>query len=365
MAVINYMDRLTRLQLLLKDCGCDAFLIEDPVDLYYLSGLELSKGTLMVDLEGAYLFVDARYSEACKESAFFEVESDLAIDAWLGGRQHLSTIGFDPASMTCLRYSEWHTKLEALSNAVGRRYEFVSSASPVKDLRRIKDADEVAFLAEAAAIGSLGYDFLLTLLQEGVTESFLATELDIFWRRKGSDGLAFDPIIAFGANTSKPHYRSRDIPLKLGDTVLIDIGVKWKHYHSDMTRTLFFGAPTAKMKDIYAVVLEAQLHALSLCRPGCPIDDLDDAARQVIAAHGYGEYFTHRLGHGIGLEIHEAPSIKKSAHFSCLEEGMVITVEPGIYLPSIGGVRIEDSVQITSDGYRNLTNRPKELLIKI
>jgi len=203
------------------------------------------------------------------------------------------------------------------------------------------------------------------MLKEGISENELAIELEIFWKRRGSKAIAFDPIIAFGSNSSMPHYRVGQRKLNTGEAVLIDIGVNLNHYHSDMTRVVFFGDPDPKIASIYEIVLKAQELALENCRPGTPIAELDASARTYIEQKGYGENFTHSLGHGVGLEIHELPLIRSQSPGADtqLEEGMVVTIEPGIYLPGIGGVRIEDTVAITRDGYENLTNRSKELSI--
>ncbi|MCH9703190.1 MAG: M24 family metallopeptidase, partial [Chlamydiae bacterium] len=189
----------------------------------------------------------------------------------------------------------------------------------------------------------------------------LVAELEIFWLQNGAAGVAFSPIVAFGENSSKPHYHPQDRPLREDDAVLIDIGVTLDHYHSDMTRVLLPKDPDPKMVEIYAVVKEAQKRALALCKPKSVVADLDAAARDYITECGYGDHFVHSLGHGIGLEVHEAPRLyKEGADVDLrLEAGMAITIEPGIYLPGIGGVRIEDTVVITNEGHINLTNSPK------
>lgn len=354
-----YQTRLSRLPQFLSNGDVDGFLIEDPLDLYYLTGMELSRGTLMVSALGASLFVDSRYFEACQEASLLEVYHEQTLDEWLEKHVAMHAIGFDASELTYQRYLDWQNRLSKL----GREdLSLAAYPSPLKQMRQIKDHHEIELLRQAASLGSLGYDFTLSLLKEGISESYVAMQLEMFWKLRAARGLAFDPIIAFGANTSKPHHRAGDALLKPGDAVLIDIGVNWQHYHSDMTRTVYFQKPQPKIKEIHAIVLEAQLAALALCRPGCLMVDLDKAARQVIEAYGYGSHFTHSLGHGIGLEVHEGPSIRQTNHSACLEEGMVITIEPGIYLPQMGGVRIEDSVLITSDGHENLTKRSKDFL---
>ena len=231
--------------------------------------------------------------------------------------------------------------------------------NPIQKIRSIKEPAEITLLSEAASLGIQGFHHIKSLLKDGIRESEISAELEIFWKKKGGQGLAFEPIIAFGANSAMPHYRASGTQLEQGMTVLIDIGVKWKGYHSDMSRTFFWGSPPVQMSEIYSIVEEAQQRALALCKPGTLIGDLDSAARDYIASKGYGENFMHSLGHGVGLEIHEWPLVCKREPYQNLplEEGMVITIEPGIYLPGIGGVRIEDTVAITKIGYDNLTRR--------
>jgi Xaa-Pro aminopeptidase len=198
-----------------------------------------------------------------------------------------------------------------------------------------------------------------------MTESEAALELDFFWKKRGGQGFSFDPIIAFGANSSMPHYRAGITPLKKGDTVLIDIGVMVNNYHSDMTRTVFFGEPHPEMRKIYNIVREAQTRALDAVKPGVHAGELDKAARGYIEAEGYGPQFSHSLGHGVGLEIHEWPFLRNRVPMADIpiKEGMCLTVEPGIYIEGLGGVRIEDSIIVTQEGYRSLTNRPTELSV--
>lgn len=360
---MSYHDRVKLLQHFLDKEQCEAFLVEDHVNLYYLTGLELSAGKLLVHIHGASLFVDNRYYELCKIKSPFPVEliettsieEPLGIDPF----RKMRTLGFDSTRTTLKTYLELQ--------AIGARLNItlIPFDDPIGQLRMIKDESEIQALREAGALGSAGFDYLLTLLEVGITERQLAQELDIFWKRHGSKSVAFDPIIAFGANSSMPHYRVQDTPLKLNDIVLLDIGVNYRHYHSDMTRVVFFGEPDTKLQEIYFIVKEAQSKALEICKPGTLIGEIDKAARDYITASGYGKYFTHGLGHGVGLDIHEAPWIRNKLpnHETPLKKGMVITIEPGIYLPGIGGVRIEDCIAIEENGYENLTNRTKDLLI--
>lgn len=354
--MIDYQNRIDRLQRSLKKHSCDGVLIEDPTNLYYLTGCDVSTGKLIVDQKKAHLLVDNRYYEKCQQQCPFSVllyQKEQSLSDFFASSK-IETLGFCATHTSYARYLQLQKSL--------KKQKLKSLSNPIGELRCIKDASEIQLLREAAKLGCEGFDFVCSQLKAGVTEKDLALELEIFWRRKGGKALAFDPIIAFGANSSMPHYRVGEDRLKPGQPVLIDIGVNYKHYHSDMTRVLFFGEPDPKMIEIYEIVREAQEEALSYCQPGTLIGKLDEVARQLIEGRGYGENFTHSLGHGIGLEIHESPLVRSTSQDkdSPLEPGMVLTIEPGIYIPNFGGVRIEDTVVITEDGHENLTNRPKE-----
>ncbi len=353
-------DRLRRLQQALKETSCDTLLIEDSVSLFYLTGLDLSAGKLLVTPTQTRLLVDGRYFEAARKTTTIAVtlHSQEAFNAILKewGTQQLA---FTSEETSYQRFQELSTHLHTLHITAS------PLPNPVKQLRITKDPEEISLLRQAGILGSRGFDLVCDLLQENITEADLAQELQLFWLRHGAKKVAFDPIIAFGPNSSQPHYRAGTRRLQRGDTVLIDIGVTLNHYHSDMTRVVFFGEPPNKMRDIYTIVLEAQQAALAMCRPGVTVGELDQAARQHITRAGYGEQFSHSLGHGIGLEVHEAPTVRNSGlhRDMVLHSGMAMTIEPGIYLPDLGGVRIEDTVVMTAEGYEDLTYRSKELRI--
>lgn len=359
--------RISHLQNRFIEQHCDAFLVEDPINLLYLTGKNLSLGTLLVTQHGAHLVVDGRYYESCQNQP-----KCTTVHLLQTGQEPLGTIqsilnschaiGFNAEKTSYKRYSQ----LNKTSNKTASDTpNWIPCSDLIREQRAIKDPTEIELLQEAARLGSLGYDFVLSQLKEGITERALADELEIFWKRQGGSGLAFEPIIAFGANSSMPHYRADDIALQRGDTVLIDIGVVKNQYHSDMTRTVFFGTPHPKIQEIYTLVDQAQKEALKLCKPGTAIGLIDKAARDLITKQGYGKEFMHGLGHGVGLEIHELPVIRNQVPYAdqMLEEGMVITIEPGIYLSGIGGVRLENSILITSDGYQDLTQRPNNPIL--
>jgi Xaa-Pro aminopeptidase len=364
--LMSYHSRLDNLQSILKSHACDALLIEDSIDLHYMTGLDLSAGKLLVHLNGAHLLVDGRYLEMCRKKSPFPVwqMEPPSLDALLAAPEfsHIETLGFDTQKTTYKGFQVLQKTASLSSSHAPNKPPIILRPldSPLQPLRAIKDESEISTLREAAELGSLGFDFVCSLLKEGITEIEVATELEIFWKRKGGRSVAFDPIIAFGSNSSMPHYRAGSGILMKNDIVLIDIGVNFRHYHSDMTRTFFYGKPHDRLLEIYEIVRKAQEAALALCCPGTLIGTLDSAARNLIAQAGYGPNFSHSLGHGVGLNIHEYPTLKNAPpyHSIALAKGMVITIEPGIYLPGIGGVRIEDTIVITNEGYENLTKRP-------
>ncbi|MFI0435732.1 MAG: M24 family metallopeptidase [Parachlamydiaceae bacterium] len=354
---MNDCARLERLRILLKTLPCDALLIEHPIDLLYLTGIELSAGQLIVSEENATLIVDGRYYTRCCTQTLYPVEplEENSLKNWMIDSQ-IDRLGFDQSQTTYQRFLNL-VQLFKSDNFPLRTIEVIPIQSPIQTLRLIKDSDEITALRRAAHLGCQGYAFVLSLLKEGIEESELAFELEFFWKKRGGSRLAFDSIIAFGANGAMPHHRAGSSKLMLNTSVLIDIGVVLDHYHSDMTRVIFFGEPLPIIKTIYSIVEEAKERALALCRPGTLIGDVDRIAREWIASNGYGELFLHSLGHGIGLDIHEAPLVRDTGAYRNipLAPGMVITIEPGIYLPQIGGVRLEDTILITDNGYENLT----------
>ncbi|MBJ7449218.1 MAG: aminopeptidase P family protein [Parachlamydiales bacterium] len=350
--------RINKVQHLLEQYDVDIFIVDDPLDIFYLTGLELSVGHLLVSTEVVQLFVDGRYLEYVKTQSVVDTKdilneqraSEFILDCGISNPK----VGFNQSFTTYVnfeKYKGYFARLIPLENFVGQ-------------IRLIKEADEIVLLKKAQALNERGYDYVLSILKRGCTEKDIAKQLQIFWLDQGADSLAFDSIIAFGENTSLPHHHPTDKKLEANQPVLIDIGVILNNYHSDMTRVVFTGQPSDKMLEVYDVVKRAQLAAMVLCKPGTPIAHLDRAARQVIIDAGLGDYFNHSLGHGIGLQTHEAPFLRdnKYTESQVLKAGMVLTLEPGVYLPNIGGVRIEDIIHVNDDGYELFNTRSKELM---
>lgn len=361
---MSYQERLLKLQATLKATPKQAYWIEDPISLRYMTGISFSAGILLVNAHDAVLLVDGRYQEMARTQSLYPVFSSepTSLSAVLKGPQFALIDTFRLSDQSAHSRFTSITKLLRLD---GKTLLPLEEPTPLTQLRMEKEPEELILLRQAADLGSIGFDYACTLLADGISEIEVAKQLEIFWLQQGGEGLAFAPIIAFGAHSSQPHAKSGSRQLAPGDTVLIDIGVKLNGYHSDMTRTLFWKSIPSQMEKIYNLTLQAQQAAVEACRAGMLAGDLDCAARQVIEKEGYGEAFSHGLGHGVGLEIHESPRIRKEApHCQIpLAPSMVITIEPGIYLPGVGGVRIEDTVIVQLDGCEVLTKRDKGLKV--
>lgn len=351
--MVDYKSRIERVRQMAVKEGVDLFYCDNPIDLYYLTGLQLSAGQLILSSAEAHLIVDGRYLERAQRDAPVPV-LDQAKEKIASLVERGNKLGFDANQLTYSGYQRLRDALEGV--------EVVPLDALMLRLRSIKDSEEIERLRRAAALGSRGFDYARSLLKEGISEMEIAKQLEIFWLREGGDRLAFDPIVAFGVASSMPHYRAGNSCLKRDQVVLLDIGVQLASYHSDMTRVCFFGKVDPEIEKIYDIVRRAFQAAAALCRPGVTCGELDRAARQVIEEAGYGDYFCHSLGHGVGLEIHEYPVLRGSAPHADVpvERGMVLTIEPGIYLPGKGGVRLEDTFVVTEEGCESLTCREME-----
>ncbi len=342
----TFLKRIARLQSELQKTVLDGWLIEDPLDLYYLTGESFSIGQLWIGQKGVLLLVDERYIEKARQA----VAVPVALKSWDAcldfiQRNLIKKIGFDGDKTTFTRVQELQKKLNCL--------ELESIGSITQDLRKTKDSQELVWIRKSAEILWQGYLYIKSLLKEGVKELEVAKKFEIFCLEQGADGLSFEPIIAFGENSALPHYRAGERALKKGDIVLIDIGAVFHKYASDMTRVVFFGDPDPFLDHWLDLTILAQQAALNLCKPGVKVADLDKAARSVFKKEEIEQYFVHSLGHGVGLEVHESPRLRFDQE-GVLTSGMVITLEPGLYLPGKGGVRYEDMIVITDNGFENL-----------
>ena len=337
-----FSNRVIQVQQLLKKWSAEGCLIEHPLDLFYLTGLQMSAGALLILQKRAALFVDDRYLAFAKTSSPFPVYPLQEVSSHLR-----KVMVFDSRQTTVDRFEKlkaWKTEWKGVSE-------------PLKTIRAMKEKEEIKALAKSCQLLWKGFIYLKRRLKVGVTEKEIALEFELFCRKQGAEKLSFEPIIAFGKNTAYPHHRAGDTKLKKGDVVLCDMGVVVKGYHSDMTRTFFFGKGDRRLLEIDSVVKEAFTAALQLCQPGTRVGDLDAAACRIIQKAGFEKLLAHSLGHGIGLETHEFPRLKLKGEDDAilLQEGMVITIEPGLYLAGVGGVRHEDMVVITQNGHDTIS----------
>ena len=348
--------RLARFREQLSDKGIDAGILYKPENRRYLSGFTGSSGYVVVTLDDAYFITDFRYMEqASKQCMGFEVlehTNENPLHTILKGLK-LNNIGFEDDFVTYAQYREFcdkleHTKMVPLEGVMG-------------NLRKIKDEEEIKMIEKAALIADHAFDHILKFIKVGMKETDVALELEVFMKRQGASGLSFDSIVASGVRSSLPHGVASDKIIEEGDFVTLDFGCVYEGYCSDMTRTFVMGKASEKQKEIYSIVLDAQINALEAIKPGITGVEVDRIARDIIKEKGYGNCFGHGLGHGVGLEVHEAPRLSPLGH-ETLRPGMVVTDEPGIYVPGFGGVRIEDLVVVTETGCRTLSKSPKDLI---
>lgn len=344
-----------------NDFESDAYLIVSEINRFYFTGFSSSFGLLLLTPGGGYFATDYRYMIAAEEKlngkfklffgSYDECHKHIAdIVASLG----IHSIGIEDESLTYAEFLNLQKQYVA--------YTLVPSSRQINLSRVIKTDDEIAAIAKSEEIASLAFTKVLNQIKSGITERDLSIELEYQLKKLGGEGLSFDSIVAFGANSAKPHAVPGDKKLVSGDIILMDYGTIYGGYCSDITRTVCFGKGNETFAHIYDIVLRANKYAIESIKAGISCREADSFAREFITANSYGNEFGHGLGHGVGLEIHEAPTVNKISD-TVLEENMLITVEPGIYLKDVGGVRIEDLVVVKKDGTLNLTTANKEMII--
>lgn len=352
------MNNINNLKLQLKDG--EAVLVVSPENRRYLTGFASSDGYLLVTKTESVFLIDSRYIEAAQN----EITDCSEIVLLKSFSEQL------PEYIEKLGVKTVFTEAERLSVAEFAKIqkyvpcECISEKADdaINALRRIKSQTEKKKILAAQAIAERAFDHILGFIKEGVTEREVALTLDFFMLKNGAECVSFETIAVSGKNSSMPHGVPSDKKIEIGDFITMDYGAVVDGYHSDMTRTIAVGEVSSKQVEVYETVLAAQKKSLEALRAGVSCKDADTAARDIIVNAGYGEFFGHGTGHGVGIEIHEEPRLSpKSA--SSLETGDIVTVEPGIYIPSEFGVRIEDMAFITENGYENLTKSPKNLII--
>jgi Xaa-Pro aminopeptidase len=355
------MDHAARRQKLaarLPSLEVDALLVTRLPNVRYLTGFTGSNGQLLLTSSEEVFFTDRRYEEQARRQVpdarreiyrreFASVVGKVCRDASIG------RLGFESMGVT---YRTYEKLMEADPP------ELVPVGEEVERLRQAKDPEEIRLIGQAQELTDEAFDRVLAKLVDGVTERAVAFELEQAMRLGGAERVGFDTIVAFGENAAEPHHGPTDRPLSPGDVVKMDYGCVVEGYHSDMTRTVAFGEPDPQLREIHDLVRRAQETGIAAVRAGIRGGDADEAARAVIREAGYGDQFGHSLGHGVGLEVHEGPSLRAGS-VDEVPDGAVVTVEPGVYLPGLGGVRIEDMVEVTADGCRPLPRSPRDLVV--
>lgn len=337
-----------------------AVMLTSAHNMRYFSGFSGGEGAVLILNDSAYILVDSRYTGIAMEEALpgfevaeFSLKSPLLdmIAERLGSAKYLL---FEDEYMTEATYRRCSEKLKNI--------EFIPSSKSIERQRMIKSNEELDYIARAEQIGVDAFRHVLNIIKPGVTEREIAAELEYYMKNNGADGTSFDTIVLSGVRNALPHGMPSDKEIKSGELVLMDFGCKYRGYCSDMTRTVAVGDPDSELKEIYRIVKEAQQIGLNTIKKGITGREADAAARACIENNGYGSYFGHSLGHGVGLMIHELPNLSPKSD-TILENNMVVSCEPGIYIYGKGGVRIEDLVVVKDDGIKNLTCLEKDLLI--
>jgi len=342
------MKPIKRLQNRLKEEGLDAIILSSPSNISYLVGFKASDSYLIVSRKDSFYFTDSRYTQEVAPKLFgafnlkkingslFRNIAQACLDSGF------NRVGFEERQMPFAEYKKIKEFLR------GRVY-LVPTYNIIEGLRQQKSSIEIIKIKKALEITARGFSFIKSFIRPGVREIDLAAELERFIRYNGACGAAFDTIVAFGVNSSFPHHSPTQKRLVNGEVVLIDFGVEYDGYKSDLTRSIFLGKINSLSRKIYNIVLKAQEKAIKKIKAGEEIAKIDALSRKYIALNGYAKFFVHSLGHGVGLETHEAPSIS-ATNDGLLQEGMVLTIEPGIYLPGKFGIRIEDMILVTKKG---------------
>jgi Xaa-Pro aminopeptidase len=351
-------ERILRVRSGLLDFRVDAVLFLDMKNIRYLTGFTGSDGALLIGRDKQVLLVDGRYTNQAKREikdvAVFEYREKIGGIKTAIADIGLTSVSFESTAMNV------HTYLRLKKEMKGVVFKPLSDE--ISAIRTIKDEREIACMRKASEISFQAILAVRELIKPGVREKDVALELEFAMGKKGAEQIAFPVIVASGANSSLPHAKPGSRSIESGDVVMIDCGAVYQGYHSDETWTIVVGKGNDRQRKVYAVVKEAHDRALEAVRAGAPCREIDRVARSFIEDKGHGKYFSHSTGHGVGLDVHEAPRIAgESEHV--LETGMVVTIEPGVYIPNLWGIRIEDMVLVTDDGCEILTKTPKDFTI--
>ncbi|MEB7734556.1 M24 family metallopeptidase [Mammaliicoccus sciuri] len=349
--------KINKLREVMNEKGLEAVVILSPYNRRYLSGFTGTSGSLLITQDKSLLITDFRYiQQANYQAQDFEVINQEGpmlskINDLIKEGQY-KNVGVESHLITYNEYQALNTDAVELS----------SIESVIETIRMVKDEFEIKLIQKAADIVDETYEHILKWVKPGMTENEVNNEMEMFMRSKGATCSSFDTIVASGHRGALPHGVASNKVIEEGDMITLDFGALYEGYVSDVTRTFAIGQPKEEMKKIYNIVLEAQLTALEQIKPGMTGKEADTIARDIIKSYGYGEQFGHSLGHGIGLEVHEGPALSQKSDI-VLEENMCITLEPGIYVDGLGGVRIEDDVLVTKNGLQRFTKSSKDLII--
>lgn len=350
------MIRNLKLKDIISTNSIDSILISDPISRLYFTGFKGTSGFGLITNDKNYFITDFRYKDqATSECTDFEVlitSNELTLDNIIASL-NLTSVGYEDESMTVKSLYDLE---EALPDT-----KFVPLGSELKSVRKVKDDHEISMIRKASSIADSAFEYILKILRHGMTEKEVALELEYFMRQKGASGTSFETIVASGLRSALPHGVATDKVIEIGDFVTMDFGCVYQGYRSDMTRTVVMGKASTKQREIYDIVLRAQVESLKEIKASVSCKHVDTVARNIITDAGYGENFGHGTGHSIGLELHEFPRFSQVDE-SILEVNHVMTDEPGIYIPDFGGVRIEDLVVVTENGYDCLSKSSKKLI---
>ena len=350
--------KLLKLRQALKEQNLDALLVTSDYNRRYMTGFTGSSGVAIISADAAVFITDFRYTEqaSAQIQGFEIVQHNGVIHQEVAAQVKklgIRTLGFEQDMMTYSMYELYKQVISA---------QFVPVSGLIEKIRLIKTQEEINIIKVACEIADKAFSHILTYIKPGVTELDVSNELEFFMRKQGATSSSFDIIVASGLRSALPHGVATNKVIEQSDFVTLDFGAYYNGYISDITRTVAVGKPSAKLVEMYNTVLESQLLALEKVGPGMTGREADAIARDYLVSKGYGEAFGHSLGHGIGLEVHENPGLSMRST-TVLEPNMVVTIEPGVYLPGIGGVRIEDDIVITDKGNEILTHSSKQLII--
>lgn len=355
---MNYINRINNLRKLIINNDIDAVLVSSPYNKFYFGGLYSGSGYIFTTRNNQYIIVDFRYYEEAKsKNKVFEVillSKENTIDKIINSlivKEGIEIIGFEGQEITYDFYNKLNKSIDCRLKSLD-----------ISKIRMIKDSDEIENIKIACAIADSAFNHILGFIKEDLSEKAVENELVRYIKEQGGQKESFDTIVASGLRGALPHGKASEKLIKKGELVTLDFGVKYNNYCSDITRTVALGSCSDELNNIYNIVNAAGEEAMKIAKPRVTLGDLDFAARKIIEKEGFGGYFGHNLGHGIGIQVHEHPDVSPN-NTEILEEGMIVTIEPGIYLPELGGVRIEEDILITNNGCVKLTSSTRDLIV--